>query len=498
MKKTFLGLFVAFIVCCSGNLYAGIGLPEIIADHMVLKQKSKVPLWGTEEANTSVTVETSWDKKSYTVPANDKGEWMVYVQTPKAGGPYSITFKGKNTVKVNDVLIGEVWISAGQSNMAWRMRQDSQSKTMLAEAGNDNIRLFRVGRQVSEQASKTFAKADGWQVAGPETAREFSAMAYYMAKELETQLNVPVGIINASWGGTPIEAWMPNEALFASEILQAPVKRWNKWVEDYEQDSLLYTEKLEKYKQDKKGKEPKLPQSMYMMRRQHRKHSVLYNGMVAPCAPYALSGMFWYQGTSNVDWSDEYELQLNTLIKTWRDAFQLPDMPAIVGQLTAYKYGKIEKAYIMREAQLNQRNFPHTYVFCSIDHGELKDVHPRNKQPYGQRAAWMALNKVYGKKKVACMSPSFKSMKAEDGKLVISFHDAKGLHIKGSKLEAIYIAGENGEYFPAKAEVKKDCLIVSSSEVPHPVSVHYQYENNEKANLFNGDKLPAFPFRAKL
>lgn len=172
-------------------------------------------------------------------------------------------------------------------------------------------------------------------------------------------------------------------------------------------------------------------------------------------------------------------------------------MPAVVGQLTAYKYGNKEKAYIMREAQLNQRNLPHTYVFCSIDHGELKDVHPRNKLPYGQRAAWMALNKVYGMKKVACMSPSFKSMKAENGKLLITFNDAKGLHIKGNELEAIYIAGEDGTYHPAKAEVRNDILVVSSPEVARPVAVHYQYENNEKANLFNGDGLPAFPFRER-
>ncbi len=495
MRKTMLGLIIA-LFAFAGNIRADIKLPAIIGDHMVLKQKSSVPLWGTENPNTTINIETSWDKKTYSGKSDASGNWMIYVNTPKAGGAYTITFKGKNSIKVEDVLIGEVWISAGQSNMAFKMSSDKQKDIMLPQANNDQIRLFKPGRQMSQEEKRTFKGSDGWMLCTSESAKNFSAMSYYFAKELQAKLKVPVGIINASWGGTPAEAWTSTKTMISDPELKKIADRWDNMMANYEQDSIQYTTQKEAHEKDKNVPAPKRPGSMYNKVRPQRQYGVLYNGMVAPCTPYALSGMLWYQGTSNRNYPEEYEYLLNSLILSWRKAFNNPDMPAIVGQITAYKYESNEKAFLLREAQLNQRKLNNTYVFCSMDEGDLKDIHPTNKKPYGDRFAWLALNKVYGMKDIACMCPSFKSIKAENDKLIISFNDATGLYVK-DKLEDIQIAGEDGKFVNADASVEKDQLIVSSPEVKSPTQVRYLYNNNtNKANLYNGDNLPAFPFRA--
>jgi sialate O-acetylesterase len=496
MKRIALTLLT--FLSLSVNSFAEIRLPDIISDHMVLKQKSNVPLWGLETPGKQVSVMTSWDRKTYQVKADEQGNWKVLVKTPIGGGPYEVEIIGTSKIKITDVLIGEVWISSGQSNMAFRMGSDKQAKKMLPKATNKLIRTFKPVRIIAQEERTSFsAGKTKWNVSSPETVSDFSAMTYYFALELQEKLKVPVGVINVSWGGVSIESWLPKTAILSDPTLQRSVARWKKWTADNEIDSPAFVKDSLEYVRTKQGTKPKLPQSVYMARRPHRQHSVLYNGMTAPLVPFALSGILWYQGTSSVAWAEEYELQLNALIKTWRSAFNDPNLPVLVGQLTAFEYDEA-KAYELRNAQLNQRKLKNAWVFCSMDLGDLKDVHPTNKQPYGQRFAGLALNKVYQQSDVPAMCPSFKGMVAKGDKLVVSFNDANGLHSVGGAPDEVYIAGADGKFVKAQAEVLSDQLVVSSMAVKQPKHVRYLYYNTVNVQLYNGMKLPLFPFEASL
>lgn len=496
MKKIAFILFTFFAL--SVNSFAEIRLPDIISDHMVLKQKSSVPLWGLETPGKQVSVTTSWDRKIYKVKADNQGNWKVLVKTPTGGGPYEIEISGTSKIKITDVLIGEVWISSGQSNMAFRMGSDKQARKMLPKATNKLIRTFKPARIIAQEERTSFsAGKTKWNISSPETVSEFSAMTYYFALELQEKLQVPVGVINVSWGGVSIESWLPKTAILSDPILQRSVARWKKWTADNQIDSPNFVKDSLEYVKTKQGTKPKLPQSVYMARRPHRQHSVLYNGMTAPLVPFAFSGILWYQGTSSVAWAEEYELQLNALIKTWRSAFNDPNLPVIIGQLTAFEYDEA-KAYELRNAQLNQRKLKNTWVFCSMDLGDLNDVHPTNKQPYGQRFAGLALNKVYNQTGVLAMCPSFKEMKAKEDKLIISFNDANGLYSAGGSPAQVYIAGVDGKFVKAQAEVVNDQLVVSAEGLKEPKHVRYLYYNTVNVQLYNGAKLPLFPFEASL
>ncbi|TCC98202.1 sialate O-acetylesterase [Pedobacter psychroterrae] len=491
-----ISLFISllnFSVVLSG--YAQVVLPDIISSHMVLKQKSAVPLWGMEQPGRKISILTGWDKKNYQTVADAGGNWKVMVNTPAAGGPYDLTIIGKDSVKLTDVLLGEVWISSGQSNMAFRLRQDSQWNTTQLQVDHPQIRLFKPKRAISRKEMHSYsAKESKWEISTAESLGEFSAMTYYFAVELQKKLKVPVGIINVSWGGVSIESWLPGSTLSEDPVLQNSVARWKQWTAAYEADSIKYTKAVQEYAKTKKGSKPKVPQSMYMMRRPHRQHGVLYNGMTATVTPFALSGMLWYQGTSSVAWAEEYELQLTALITSWRGAFDQPNLPVIVGQLTAFTYEDEAKAYQLRDAQLRQSLLNNVYVVCNMDLGNLDDVHPTNKQPYGLRFAGMALNQVYGKKNIAAFCPAFKYIKARGNRFFIGFDHAKGLHIKDGPMEEVYIAGADGKFVQAEAKIVKSELEVFHPSISQPKHVRYLYRNTIQVQLYNGDNLPAFPF----
>jgi len=491
--RALLVILFTFSAALSG--YTQVVLPDIISSHMVLKQKSTVPLWGMEQPGQKISVLTGWDKKNYETVADASGHWKVIVYTPAAGGPYDLTIIGKDSVKLTDVLLGEVWISSGQSNMAFRLRQDSQWRATQLQADHPQIRLFKPARAIAQQEADSYsAKESKWEISSPESAGEFSAMTYYFAVELQKKLQVPVGIINVSWGGVSIESWLPGSALSADPVLQNSVARWKQWTAAYEADSIKYGSAVREYAKTKKGSKPKLPQSMYMMRRPHRQHSVLYNGMTAPLTPFALSGLLWYQGTSSVAWAEEYELQLNALINSWRKAFDDPNLPVIVGQLTAFTYEDEAKAYQLRDAQLRQSRLKHVDVVCNMDLGDLDDVHPTNKEPYGLRFAGMALNQVYGWKNIAAFCPTFKYIRAEGNQLFIGFDHAEGLQIKEGPMEEVYIAGADGKFLRAEAKIVKSELQVHHPTISQPKHVRYLYRNTIRVQLYNGNNLPAFPF----
>ncbi|MSP85682.1 MAG: sialate O-acetylesterase, partial [Flavobacteriaceae bacterium] len=294
MKLAFKVFFILFF---SGT-FANVTLPAVFCDNMVLQQNSKVAFWGTASPNEAISIFVSWSKKTYSIKANEAGNWKLYIPTTKASyQEQTITIKGNNTITINKILLGEVWFSSGQSNMEWVMRRVKDAKKELLESKYPNIRLFNITKKTSETPQVNFPKNCKWLPCDSISVKEFSAISYYFARELHQKLNVPIGIITASWGGTGAECWAPEENNKNSTELKNLYVRWENWDSDRKKDSISFAEA--KAKGIKMGE----PQSLYMTSRPHRRPSVLYNGMVAPLIPYTIKGVVWYQGTSNRDWA---------------------------------------------------------------------------------------------------------------------------------------------------------------------------------------------------
>lgn len=498
MKKFFVNLLVIFLLSITsfGTLYAKTILPGLIGNDMVLKQKSKVAFWGWDKPGTDISVETSWNNRKYVAKTGLDGKWNMYISTPEAGGPYHILINGTDRIELNNVLIGEVWFTSGQSNMGWSIIEEKEAESILKNADHANIRLFHVPRHVSDRKESVFGKNAVWKECNAETVRHFSAMSYHFAVFLQEQLNVPIGIISASWAGTGIESWLSYDLQASDDNLRKATDRWWKWKKDFPHDSIAYAEKLALQEENlAKGTAREIvkkPKSVHMLERPHCKPGSLYNGMVHPCMPYTISGLIWYQGENSVEWADEYEYQLQSMIDSWRAGSHL-DFPVLVGQLTNFNYPSAERAAILRDAQLKAREKKDTYVICTIDIGNADDVHPDDKLPFGQRFADMALSKIYGRKKIADYPVAEKAV-AKGDKIVVSFNLVKELRIKGGELNDIWVTDATGEKRKVKAFTKRNKLIIGCENIQNPVKVSYAVENNVNANLYNKNGLPAFPF----
>lgn len=492
---------ISFFLLFASNSFCAIVLPDIIASGMVLKQKSEVALWGCDKSGIGIKVITEWNKKEYKTITDERGQWKVYVKTPHAGGPYNITIEGTNRILLTDILIGEVWFISGQSNVGWSFREEKDGLEFIDSINNDNIRLFQVPRQIKERKSTSFAKPEKWKISNAKNLKNFSSMGYYFAFQLYKELNVPIGIVSSAWAGTGIESWIPYDVQNSNLQLKKSIDRWNDWQTNYKQDSIKYKNDLTKWLQDSidgvVGKKIKFPKSLYMMNRPHCKPGVLFNGMIFPCIPYTISGLLWYQGENNVEWANEYECQLENFIDSWRNSWNL-QFPVIVGQLTNFNYPSPERAAVVREAQLKMKRKKNTYVICTIDIGDSNDVHPVDKKPFGKRFAYMALDKVYGLKKIHADYPVVNQIKRKGNQIILCFSNAKNLYVKGNALNDVLIWGKDGKRVVAEAYIKGEKLILYSNDIEKPMGVSYAVDKNVIANLYNQQDLPAFPFFIEL
>lgn len=493
VDRIFFLLFFSFSLI---DLQAEVLLPSLISDNMVLKQKSKVALWGWDTPGTNVQVETGWNGKVYKAVAGTDGKWSLNVSTPKAGGPFQIWIDGTNRVTLDNVMVGEVWFTSGQSNMGWSVAEEKNSENVLKNAKHDNIRLFHVPRQVSDRKEMKLRKQASWKSCDAKSVKHFSAMSYYFAVLLQEKLNVPVGIISASWAGTGIESWLSYDLQESDSKLRKSIERWDAWERAYSKDSAMYAEKMLVWQKDTArgivNKPVKKPKSVHMLERPHCKPGALYNGMVYPCMPYTISGLIWYQGENSVEWADEYEYQLQNFIDSWRNGFR-SDFPVLIGQLTNFNYPSAERAAIVRDAQLKAGEKDNTYVICTIEIGNPDDVHPNNKVPFGERFAGAALNKVYGKAGLADYPIAEGAIK-KGSEVVVKFKYAKGLWVKGDALNDVSVYDANGHKMDVKTRIERNKLIIYGDNVRNAVKVSYAVDNDVKANLYNGDNLPAFPF----
>ena len=419
------------------GLLADISLPKIFSDRMVLQHGTSVRVWGSADANEELTI-TLGDKSAKT-KANANGDWDVAIQPPDIGGPYELGVEGKESkVVVSDVMVGEVWLCAGESNMHLSIRQSMEFETDEAadeffnEIIHPNLRLFTVPASSTEEPAEEFSEAVTWQECNGENLQQFSALAYHFAialRQNERLKDVPIGLIDCSWGGTPAEAWISNETLQGQEELKPLLDHWN---------------------ENTDGQGPSQPSS-------------LFNGMIAPVAPMTIRGVLWYQGEANIGRGSQYGVLLPTLIQDWRKHFEIGDFPFYFVQLAPRRYENHDQRALPEvwDSQLKSLSVPNTGMVGSSDIGNSEELRPQNKQVIGQRLATLALAETYGEVEMVFSGPVFESAEVgQDGKSIeVQFLHAEGLKSEQPELTGFMISNQEGEFFPAEAKIEGDKVL---------------------------------------
>ena len=471
---------------------AELKLHTLFSDHMVLQSDFACPIWGTVEPGEEVTVAIAGQKK--TAKAGADGAWSLKLDPMKPGGPHEMTVSGRATLAVHDVLVGEVWVCSGQSNMEWVVSNSNNFEQERAEANHPTLRHFLVKKNPQDEPVRTLS--GDWKLCTPDTVGGFTAVGYFFGRELLQKLNVPVGLIHTSWGGTAAQLWTSKPVLQASDVLKPILEAFPKQMENYEKALAKYKEDSEKAKAENKPA-PKAPGKPMAP-------SCLYNGMIAPVHPYGIKGAIWYQGESNAGKAKQYQTLFPEMIKNWRKDWGQGDFPFGFVQLANFKSNKnenlekpVESSWAeLREAQTMTLSLPHTGMAVIIDIGHPTDIHPRNKQDVGKRLSLWALSQVYGKELPEYSSPLYDSMKIDENKIRISFkHVGSGLEAKGERLTGFSIAGEDRTFVWADAKLDGNTVVVSSDKVAKPVAVRYAWADYPECNLYNKEGLPASPFR---
>lgn len=538
-----MGFFIALGLWSgtSGALWAEVKMPAIFGDHMVLQQDLKLPVWGMAEPGEAVTVTVG--KSSARTKAGDDGKWRVDL-APLASSdkPVTMTVTGKNSLKFEDVLVGEVWVCSGQSNMGFKLSTTDGAATDAPKANDPSLRLFEVKKRTAIQP---VTELEGqWEVCTPETAAAFSAVGYYFGRDLRSALKRPVGMIGTYWGGTPAEAWTSLSGLKRDPELKSLADEGDKNVADFAKATEEYPAKQAAFQaahdkwRDSGGKEyfravlkwkqdlqkaaaagepfpPRpagsKPEPMPPIPPDGGQHApaTLFNGMVAPLIPYGIRGAIWYQGESNVSKADEYRVLFPRMISDWREKWGEGNFPFLFVQIAAFRYTAAQNAPFLREAQDRTQKLPNTGMATAIDVGNAEGIHPTDKSNVGKRLVLVARHVAYGEKLVYS-GPVYNSMKVNGNAIQVKFTQTGGGLIIGkapwvtqgakpipdTSLVGFTIAGADKKWFPAQAKIDGDTVVVSSLEVKNPVAVRYAWRNAPVANLYNKESLPAFPFRS--
>jgi sialate O-acetylesterase len=497
-----LAVALALLIGLPAPAWADVRLPALLADNLVLQQKTSVALWGWADPGEEMSITASWAKAPVKVIAAADGKWLVRVPTTKAGGPYTLTFQGRNKLTVSNVLLGEVWLCSGQSNMAFPItkRPNSGSYTgvvnaaeVIPKANYPAIRMFTVVNKVAD--SPLPDAAGKWEVCSPATVGNFSAVAYFFGQEVHEKTGYPIGLINASWGGTPAESWTRKDVLENDPDFRPILTRYEAGLLTYAANQAAYKAELAAYNAERAANpstsrtaplEPIGPHS-------NKSPYKLYNGMINPLLPYTLRGVIWYQGENNTERAYQYRRLFPALIANWRAAWQQPELPFYFVQLAPYRKTNPE----IRESQLlTMQTVPHTGMAVITDAGDSLDIHPRNKQVVGHRLALWALSHNYGEKKLPYSGPVYQRMSIEKDKARLHFdHLGGGLVAQGGPLKMFTIAGPDSVFVPAQAIIQGNSVVVWSSRVKQPVAIRFAWNNVPKANFYNAAGLPATPFR---
>ncbi len=473
--KTFISLFLSFFVLT--GVIADVTLPTVVSDNMVLQRDLPVKLWGRADKGEVVSV--LLNGQSAKTKAGKDGIWRIQLKAMPYGGPYDMTIKGKNTITLRNILIGDVWVCSGQSNMEWVVANSNHAQEEIANAQYPKIRLLTVNKTMSNIPLQD-ADTQGWLECSPQTIDRFSAVGYFFGRELFRQTDIPIGLINTSWGGTVVETWtsipmMQTQPEYAQKLSVLLTKEWR-----YKVSTVI------------DASENVGPNDY---------PSLLYNAMIAPLTSFPIKGAIWYQGESNAPEAYKYRTLFPNMITDWRKAWAQGYFPFYFVQLANFTAPVAEPGESdwaeLREAQHLTLKLPNTGEAVIIDIGDAADIHPRNKQDVGYRLALNALAKTYGKQ-VEYSGPEYQSMKVNDNEVILSFTHDKGLFAKSKYgyLSGFSIAGDDRKFVWAKACIEGNTVVVYSDKVNRPVAVRYAWATNpDDANLYNSDGLPASPFR---
>jgi sialate O-acetylesterase len=454
-REMILSLFIFFGTAALAN----IRLPAVLSSNMVLQQQSNARLWGWCDPGERVRVTTSWDHRTDSAKGTRDGKWEMEIPTPRAGGPYTIELKGGNTLVLDNVLVGEVWICSGQSNMemseTWGL---PDVKSELPSCYNSNIRFFHIPRTTSPYPQEDCQAH--WAVCDSNELKSFSAVGYFFGKRLNKELNVAVGIVEVAWSGTPAEVWAPADMINGDDLLKnaaaklTPADGW-----------------------------PYIP-------------GYCFNGMIAPLTSFALAGAIWYQGEGNTSVPESYGKLFTTMIGSWRKAWNKP-FPFYYVQIAPFTYGAGNAGGLLREQQANTMKLANTgMVVISDITGDTTNIHPKNKHDVGERLANWALAETYHRDGIVYKNPTYQGMVTKGNKIEVSVVNAPaGLVVKGSPANEVFVAGDDKQFYPAEARIDGSRLIVSSRQVKKPVAVRYQFDNAGVGNIFSKEGLPLAPFR---
>jgi sialate O-acetylesterase len=468
---------------------------------MVLQREIKNPIWGWAAPGEEVTV--SVQDQTLRTHAADNGGWRVDLEPLPTGGPHEITISGTNTLTLKNILVGEVWVCSGQSNMEWPVERSNNPEGEIAAANYPQIRLYTAQRTI---ASKPRSDVEGgWVECSPQTVGGFSAVGYFFGRALHYHLNIPIGLVKTAWGGTPSEAWTSPEKVASEPAFSPLAEYWNGRIGRFDGALDDYRAQLDEWETASNAAEeagypfpdkPKFPDDPRVL--PHR-ITGLYNGMIYPLVPLAIRGAIWYQGESNASRAYQYRKIFPAMIESWRAAWGGSDFPFYFVQLANFKEVQAEPGESewaeLREAQTRTLSLPNTGMATIIDIGEANDIHPRNKQDVGWRLGLVALSDAYDWN-IYYSGPMYQSMQTDGGAIRVAFDHAAGLKTSdGGPLKGFAVAGEDKEFHWADAAIDGETVVVSSSDVSNPVAVRYAWADNPVCNLTNVSGLPASPFR---
>jgi sialate O-acetylesterase len=482
------------LLVVAASLQGAVKLPAVISDHMVLQQGMPVRIWGTADPGESVRVE--FQGQSVATSARPDGKWEAWLRPLAAAGPLEMSING---TAIHDVLVGEVWIGSGQSNMEWILQNTKDHDAEVAAANYPLMRIFHVKKVVADQpAADVEAK---WELVAPGTIPRFSAVEYFFGRHLYQALHVPMGLIESDWGGTPAQSWTSKEALAADPSLNFIAEQWERTLANYPAAKQKYdaavaawNDTAAKAKTQNQAPPPR-PASPAGPGHPNTPAG-LYNGMIAPLVPYAIRGVIWYQGESNASEAHAYKYRrlFADMIQDWRNRWGEGDFPFLFVQLANYKSSQWWP--VLRESQTETLRLQNTGMAVTIDIGESNDIHPKNKQDVGKRLALAALHEAYGKS-LEYSGPMFRQAAPEGKSVRVYFSHADGMQARGGgAITGFTVAGADGNFVPAEVKVDGDTLVVSSPQVEAPAAVRYAWADDPVCNLINQAGLPASPFRS--
>jgi sialate O-acetylesterase len=494
---------------------AEVSLAPLFSDGAVLQRDKSIAVWGQADANEKVFVSFAGQRCGAT--AGSDGRWIVYLEplTMTTQGS-ELVVAGKNTITVRDVLVGEVWLCSGQSNMEWPVTRAANPEAEIKTANYPLIRHVHVEHTVADTPNEA-VKTRGWQAAVPANVGTFTAVGYFFAREIHQKLGVPIGIVHSSWGGTPIEAWMSPTALRSNPAFGLVEQRWQQGLNEFPIRKKAYDEQFATWSAAEAAAKAKSPTAFTDFARQNPRPRAprgpgdpwtptgLFNGMINPLLPYGLRGILWYQGENNAERAPEYHALFTAMITAWRQHFGQGEIPFYWVNLANFGVptdsGERGRTWaLLREAQTKTLALPQTGQAVTIDIGDPKNIHPANKQEVGRRLALLAKNRVYG---VVCddTGPTFAGASREltASRVValrVRFTHADGLIAHDKPVQSLELAGADRVFYPAEAQIERDTLLVFSPKVREPVAVRYAFSNAPDANLYNGAGLPTVPFRS--